>query len=329
MNPQLMDDLKVITEEEYEILNGSSNIEKERYMSAHTDIIDCKKLLESGRLIQVRTHTRFIHFPKHRHNYVEMIYMCSGSTRHVISGCDVYLKEGELLILNLDAEQEIYPAGFDDIAVNFIILPEFFDFAIKLMEGEESMLKDFLINCLRSGNADIHYLHFKVADVLPIQNLLENLIWAIKNKMSYKMNISRQTMGLLMLHLMNHTDKIDAGRQDREQEILLAVYRFIEEHYKDAGLRVLAEELHYDVSWLSRMIKRLTGKTFMYLLQTKRLTQAAYLLENTKLSVLSISSAVGYDNFSYFHRIFKEWFGVTPKKYRDKVSVMHEVHIKW
>ena len=59
------------------------------------------------------------------------------------------------------------------------------------------------------------------------------------------------------------------------------------------------------------------GKEALELVQTKRLNQAAYLLENTALSVLEIGLAVGYDNQSYFHRIFQKKFGVTPKKYRD------------
>lgn len=48
-----------------------------------------------------------------------------GETIHVVDGRELKLKEGELLFLNQHAVQEIQPAGQDDIAVNFIILPEF------------------------------------------------------------------------------------------------------------------------------------------------------------------------------------------------------------
>ena len=54
------------------------------------------------------------------------------------------LQEGDLLFLNQNAVQEILPAGRDDIAVNFIVLPEFFDTAFFMMGEEENMLKDFL-----------------------------------------------------------------------------------------------------------------------------------------------------------------------------------------
>ena len=127
-------------------------------------------MLEKGKLIDIRPHTRFIHFPVHRHNYVEIIYMCSGSTTHIIGGHNtVKLETGELLFLNQNATQEILPAGEDDIAVNFIVLPEFFDRAFLMME-EESGLVD--------------YLHFQVKDELPIQNLIENMIWTLTEKKS-------------------------------------------------------------------------------------------------------------------------------------------------
>ena len=55
--------------------------------------------------------------------------MCQGTTTHILNGSKVILEAGDLLFLNQNAEQEILPAGEQDIAVNFIVLPEFFDTA--------------------------------------------------------------------------------------------------------------------------------------------------------------------------------------------------------
>ena len=176
MTEELLLELKKITPEEEKILAGHQKIEKGLYMSAETDIIDATKLLEDGKMIQVRPHTRFIHFPRHTHNYIEVIYMCSGSTRHIINGEEVILRQGELLFLSQRATQEIYPAGEEDIAVNFIVLPDFFQYGLDMMEPEENLLRSFVIDCLRGEKENGGYLHFKVADVLPVQNLVENLI---------------------------------------------------------------------------------------------------------------------------------------------------------
>ena len=133
MNQELIQSLSVITEEEQKILAGSADIDRTLYMDREDMVIDSDKLLEAGQLITIRPHTRFVHFPEHTHNYVEVIYMCRGETIHVVDGRELKLKEGELLFLNQHAVQEIQPAGQDDIAVNFIILPEFFDTAFRMI----------------------------------------------------------------------------------------------------------------------------------------------------------------------------------------------------
>lgn len=61
-------------------------------------------------------------------------------------------------MLNQNAVQEIYPAGADDVAVNFIILPEFFDYGLKMIEEEENLLRTFIIDCLRGENGTSGYL---------------------------------------------------------------------------------------------------------------------------------------------------------------------------
>jgi YesN/AraC family two-component response regulator len=247
--------------------------------------------------------------------------MCSGSTHHVINGIDVILNQGELLFLNQSATQEIYPAREQDIAVNFIILPEFFEYGLQMIGKEENLLRDFIIECLKGTHSSSGYLHFKVADVLPIQNLIENLIWTIKNKQPNKRSTNQVTMGLIFLQLMNYMDKLETDEEHSQQKLIIQVLSYIEEHYKDGGLTELAKKLHYDRYWLSKEIKKRMGLNYTDLVQTKRLNQAAYLLQNTSLSVLDIAMAVGYDNVSYFHRIFQKKFGVTPRRYRVQENI--------
>lgn len=316
MNQELLQALTPVTEEEKEILKGRGEIDKTLYFSAKELVIDSHKMLEHGKLISVRPHTRFVHFPKHRHNYVEVIYMCQGTTEHIVDGTGVTLRAGELLFLNQNAVQEIMPAGTDDIAVNFIILPEFFDTAFEMMGAEENLLRDFLIGCLRADTGYQRFLHFQVADVLPIQNLVENMVWTLLHNQPNKRSINQITMGLLFLQLMHYTDKIYSNQNTYEQELVLTVLRYIDEHYRDAKLQELAVMMGYDIYWLSRAVKKLTGRTYKELLQIKRLSQASFLLLNTRLTANDISVAVGYDNTSYFYRIFKAYYGVSPREYR-------------
>lgn len=316
MTKELLQELRKITAEEQKILSGNTQIEKDIYMSSESNKVDAKKLLDAGKMIQVRTHTRFVHFPEHTHNYIEVIYMCEGSTHHIINGEDIVLEQGELLFLNQNAIQEIYPAKENDIAVNFIILPEFFDHSLQMMGEEKNLLREFVVGCLKGEKEASAYMHFKVADVLPIQNLIENLIWTIWNKQTNKRSINQITMGLLFLQLMNHMDRIEIGGENTRQRLMIDVLGYIESNYRDGELSELAEMMHYDIYWLSKEIKKMTGKNYTDLVQEKRLNQAAYLLEQTAMSVMDVALAVGYDNISYFHRIFRKKYGMTPHKFR-------------
>ena len=76
--------------------------------------------------------------------------------------------------------------------------------------------------------------------------------------------------------------------------------------------------MKYDVYWLSREIKKRTGKTYKELLQNKRMSQAAYLLTSSAVPVTDIIESVGYDNTSYFYRKFRERYGMSPKEYRER-----------
>lgn len=318
MRTEIMEKLEPVTAEEQEFLNGRKNVDASIYNLNRSMIVDSHTLLERGKLIELRPHTRFVHFPKHTHNYVEVVYMCSGQTTHIINGSEIVLKTGELLFLSQNAAQEVQPASLHDIAVNFIILPEFFDQSLTMLGMESSLIRDFLIECLRNNQQNISYLHFKVSDVLPIQNLIENLIWMLLYRQPNKRLMNQTTMGLLFLHLLHFTDRMELGKDHLEEEILLKVFRFIEENYRNGTLSELAEANHLDLYQLSRLIKAASGKTYTELLQEKRLQQAACLLTSTELSVTDISLDVGYSNFSYFYRIFKEKYKVSPKEFRKQ-----------
>ncbi len=319
MQKELLDKLKVITDEESKILKGNKKVEKDIYTASNEFIIDSKKMLESGKLIDIRPHTRFVHFPKHRHNYVEIVYMCSGQTNHIINESnEIALNAGDVLFLNQNAYQEIKPAGINDIGINFIVLPEFFDVAFSMID-EENILRDFIIGSLRREIGQIDYLHYKVADVLPVQNLMENLVWAILNEQANKRHINQVTMGLLFLQLLNHTDKLaSSSPEQHNQNLVLQILKSIEESYKDITLTKIAEKTNQSIYSLSKLIKEGTGSTFNDLLQKKRLNQAAYLLTTTNLIIDDIIYSIGYSNSSYFYRIFKKRYNMTPTEYRKQ-----------
>lgn len=316
MRKELLDRLRVITEEERKILEGGkSSIQKELYTNSVEFTVDSAKMLEKGKLITIRTHTRFAAFPNHRHNYIEIMYMCSGRTVHRVNNeAEVILQAGDLLFLGQNSCHEIQAAGEEDIGINFMILPEFFD-EIVGMAGKESVLSSFLVSTLKkSGGSE--FLHYRVADILPIQNLVENLVWSLLNRQPHADHINQLTMGLLFAQLVRVTERIEGNAGESEQMFLMQVLRYIEENYRDASLSEFAKMQNASISSVSKKIKRAANRTFKELLQEKRLKQAAHLLQDTRMSVTDIIYRVGYDNTSYFHRIFLKEYGMSPWRYR-------------
>ena len=267
MREEILEYLSKITDEEREILDGK-NINRNRYMADGKSVISAKKLLKSGKLITIRPHTRFVHFPEHRHDYIEMVYMCKGQTTHIINGQTVQLSEGEVLILNQHAVQEIMPAGEGDIAVNFIILPQFFDKALEMLDEEETPLRRFIIDCIAGREDEGGYLHFKTSSILTIHNLIENLVYTIVYDTPNKRKTNEITMGLLLLQFINNADRLGFG--DKEQSVIARVLKYIEENYRDGSLSDIAELLGY--SGISAFSKAFSAKFGMSPREYARLT---------------------------------------------------------
>lgn len=302
-----------ITSEEQAILDGQTAIDRSLYMQGEPNVINSKKLLADGKLITLRPHTRFIHFPAHTHDYVELVYGCSGTVEHLVNGQSIRLLPGELLFLSQRASHEVCKVGLEDVAVNFIVLPEFFSGALAAIGEEATPLRQFLIDCLFDKNVGPGYLHFRVSDDLPIQNLTENLLFTLLRDTPNRRKVSQMTMTLLFLQLLSHTDKL---AWDPREDAILRLLRYIEKRYTDGSLSGAAAELRTDIYSLSRLIRQQTGRTFTQLMQEKRLSQAAFLLRTTDQAVDSVARAVGYENTSYFHRIFKAAYGLSPRQYR-------------
>lgn len=316
MRKEIVDKLSVISPEERTILEGG-DVDLRRYNYTGGTVLEPGKLL-SGRLFGIRTHTRFAAFPEHSHTYVEMIYQITGSTRHLIDGRErLELKAGSLLFLGRGVRHEIESAGEGDIAVNFILVPAFFDTAA-ISIGGSNALAVFLKNNLGLAASAGAYLVFELSGNIPMENLLENLvILELEGADSRRQELQRITLELLLRQLSLMSEKLlISGRRDREQAVALWALGRIEEDVH-CTLGGLASEQNMTPSALTRLLKRLTGCGFTELLHTARFNRALTLLRTTDLPVTDIVHAVGYENTAFFYRRFHEKYGCTPAKFRE------------
>lgn len=313
MERKLLERLSRISQEEQNILDGHG-IDMTVYSDAHKDAVDAEKLLGNARLICIRPHTRFAAFPRHRHDFVEIMYVCKGSVTHVVGDRTIPVRAGELLFLGSNTRHEILPAGKDDVAVNFLIRPAFFHTAFDMMD-EQNVLSDFIIASLAGDGTADEFLHFSVADVLPVQNLVENLLYSLCYAEEGSEKINELTMGLLFLRLMRVTARAETGGGP-PRTLALRALGYIDKSYLSATLRQFAERNGVPDYTASRVIKAQLGASFQQLLQEKRFSVAQRLLRTTRLPVTEIIALVGYENTSYFHRAFRKKYGMSPQQYR-------------
>ena len=78
----------------------------------------------------------------------------------------------------------------------------------------------------------------------------------------------------------------------------------------------MAEVIGFSASHFMKYFKQNMGQSFIDYLNDYRLTMASRMLVASEASVLSIAQEVGIDNMSYFNRVFKRKFGMTPRDFR-------------
>lgn len=316
MRATTIDKLAEITLEEQKILDGSHQVQKDIYSEvAKTFKIDSKKMIQQEQYLAIRPHTRFIDFPLHTHDFTEIMYVCQGSITHVIDDKEIVLYKGDIIFLNQHVKHEIKKAGIDDIGINLLVLPQFFDIPLSML-GTDNALASFIVNTLRKHTTTSEYLVFRTDGNIYIENLMENLILSFFEG-NGMMQTNQITMGMIFLQLIHNMEYLGRESSKTYEEIIVnTAFQYIAEHYSDASLHDLSQKLYISDSWLSKIIKKKTGTNFTKLLQRKRVQKAAEFLADTDLTIEDIRNAVGYENSSHFYNQFREHYQMSPRNYR-------------
>lgn len=109
--------------------------------------------------------------------------------------------------------------------------------------------------------------------------------------------------------------------QQHFSDNVMAICRIVERRYREPlSLSIVADELHLNAVYLGQLFKQDTGRSFSQYLNDYRINVAVEMLRNPSLDVNYIAAEVGYQNQSYFYRIFKQQTGLTPLEYRERTS---------
>lgn len=91
-------------------------------------------------------------------------------------------------------------------------------------------------------------------------------------------------------------------------------------YYEELTLVSLAAKYCVESSYFSRMFKQETGKNLMLYITDKRVEKAKEIMHQSDISMAEIAFMVGYDDYTYFSKVFKKVTGVSPREYRNKTA---------
>lgn len=111
---------------------------------------------------------------------------------------------------------------------------------------------------------------------------------------------------------------IEVSPQDNDR--LNSIYNFIRENFKRSlSLTEVAGQASMTVPSFARYFKKMTGKTFTQFVNEYRLVHASKLLAEKPTSITDICFESGFNNFSHFNKLFKQFTGKNPSEYRKEL----------
>ena len=307
MEKYLLECLSRESEEEAGILGGEM-LNRKIYSAGEDFVINEARLFGARQSISARTHTRYVDFPLHKHNYVEMMIVLSGKITHEIDGEELTLSKGEILVMNKHVTHSIRRSGKEDIGVNIIMSDRFTDGVAAELSG--TVFSSLIKENSKEGGTPI-YLAFSTDGRKYIENVIENLLFELTEK-DGDTGIMTGTVSLLLRYLsIENKELMRVGSLggDKDEARRLEILSYVRSHYRTATLTELSERLYLTVPYLSKITGELFGKSFKELVVDERMSRAKAAFETTKMPIGDVIRSVGYENESYFHREFKKRFG--------------------
>ena len=204
-----------------------------------------------------------------------------------------------------------------------------------LLEGKEELCRRYLDEYFEKMDGVEYYL-FKLevnkllSDILDCYN--EYSIQPDYSKMKeitdFDITKDIDSVEKLKRHLWNHflqpfNEKIKEPVEN--QKVISEIAEYLNEHIEqDISLDQCARYFNYNPNYLSRMFKKLFGKTYTEYMIDKKLERCKELLSERDLSINEISARLGYNSPQNFIRVFKKYTLMTPGQYRNQQNLKKE-----
>ena len=153
-----------------------------------------------------------------------------------------------------------------------------------------------------------------------LESRMREIINYLHSDNTYKQQVLRMLYAIFLLDLQNAQDRIVVHRHvpQRIEEIFIGFNRLLPLHFVEHhDIGFYADRLHITSDYLSRVVKRVTGRTVIDYINQMLLMEASFLLRTSKLSIAQIGQRLNFADAPSFTKFFSRLKGMTPKEYRE------------
>lgn len=269
-----------------------------------------KENIISNKMISVDIRSEISSTPSHTHDFLEMLYIFSGSAIHYYKEKKTPLSKGKYVFIDFNSEHSLKNKSDDFKAITCTFVPEFIDSTLLGCTGIADALKSYNINLVSRSIADIAFFDDDPERILP---LLELMMDEYKRKDAGYMSIIRSCLIQILVLTTRKTELVTAHIDERISEIA----EYINGNYSEnVTLEEMSKRFYCSLSNISILFKKHMGMTFTEYLRKTRMEAACKLLVNTVKSIDEIANDTGYSDVRSFRKHFKNSYNVTPLRFR-------------
>ena len=294
-------------------------------MSNHNEVpvITEQDIFRPGENVYIQLSTQYPDFIGviHKHTFIEIVYILSGSGTHIIGDRSVPVSKGDLFIINYDTPHAFFRNEERDeplIAYDLLFTPSFFDASLLNSVFFESINSSYLFYSLFPEEQLASDVHISGSSYNAFGELFNKIYLEFTNREKGYINIIRAYVTELIVKIFRKMDsaqnKEDTSRQTQIVNTTLAYLR--KNYHKHISLDDLAAQVFLSKDYFARMFRETTGMPTSAFLQKIRIEEACNLLATTDLAIKDIAVQCGFHDTNYFYNIFKKLTGITPRHYR-------------
>ncbi len=268
----------------------------------------------------VRKHSRFRDYPFHIHDWIEISYMYSGNCTQIINGQSYHMDEGQLLLMAPDTVHTIEPLTENDILVQIALGQKHLTHNFFNRLSSNSIVTSFFINAFSLTNNKDSFFLFHSEKSRRLRLFITEFLCEWYDHSLASEDILNNMFSLIISELVNVLNTATTDTHIYKNDYIVPVLQYIEKNYRTCSLTEAADEFGLNPNYLSNVLKEHTGLSFNELVQSEKLSTAERLLLTSDMSVADIANFVGYQNMSFFYKIFKRKNNCMPKEFRDSNS---------